>query len=170
MNSPGLWVNRERLDLGGQLTPREIADRGRLEDGTETRPDRDPELHERASRSLVDERLGPVAADVGERSLQRTHHLRQRDLVGWPRKPVAAFDTALGRHDAGVAELREDVLEELDGNRLGGRDAVALGRPVARDRELGAGSQRVVDLRGDAHTPGIVRLRRGPCRSRQLDR
>ena len=101
-----------------------------------------------------------MAAHVRERALERAHDLGQRDLVGGARQPVAAFDAALRGHDAGVPELREDVLEELDRNGLGGRDAVALGRPVARDRELGAGSQRVVDLCGDAHTHEIVRLRR----------
>ena len=74
--------------------------------------------------------------------------------VGGARQPVAALDAALGGDDAGVPQLREDVLEELDRNALSGRDAVALGRPVAGDRELRARPQRIVDLRRDAHTQG----------------
>ena len=109
-----------------------------------------------------------MAAHVRKRSFERAHDLGERDLVGGARQPVAALDAALGGDDAGVPQLREDVLEELDRNALGGRDAVALGGPVARDRKLGAGPQGVVDLRRDAHTHGIVRLWRHPCFSHPL--
>src|SRR5204862_496029 len=78
--------------------------------------------------------LRAETAHVRDRPLDRTHHLRHRDLLGRPREPVAALDASLAADDARVPEVAEDVLEELERNLLRLRDPLALDRPVRRRR------------------------------------
>ena len=67
-------------------------------------------------------------------------------------QPVAALGTALAADDPGGAQLREDVLQEGDGNALGLRDLVDLARRVLLAAgELDDGSHGVVGLGGDVH-------------------
>ncbi len=56
----------------------------------------------------------------------------------------------------GVAEIDEDVLEELERDLLGLGDPFALHGPVVRHRELEQGADRVVDLGRDAHDPIVL--------------
>ena len=55
-------------------------------------------------------------------------------------------ETALARHEAGVPQLEQDVLEELRRYLLCGREPLALHRPGGRGSQLGHRPQRVVDL------------------------
>ena len=70
---------------------------------------------------------------------------------GRPREPVAAVDAALAADEAGVPQVAEDVLEELERDLLRLCDALALDRAVSRRCELDHRPQRVVHLRRDAH-------------------
>ena len=71
---------------------------------------------------------------------------------GRPRQPVAALGAALAAHEPGLAEVAEDVLEELERHFLRLRDPLALDvDAVPGGRELDARPQRVVGLGGDAH-------------------
>ena len=94
---------------------------------------------------------GGVGLDVGDRPLDRADEVGDRHLVGRTGQPVAALGAAAGADDAGVLELEQDVLEELQ------RDVLRLGEPLALDRALAGGGQLgrrphgVVGLRGDAH-------------------
>ena len=55
-----------------------------------------------------------------------------------------------------MAQVGEDVLEELQRDRLGGRERVALDRAAAGGGELDGGAEGVVGLRGDAHVVPIL--------------
>jgi hypothetical protein len=58
-------------------------------------------------------------------ALDRADDLRDGDLAGRAREPVAALDAALAADDAREAQVGEDVLEELQGDLLRLRDPLA---------------------------------------------
>ena len=99
------------------------------------------------------ELLRTHAADVRERALDGPDDLGERDLVGRAGQPVAALRAALARDEPVVAELQEDVLQELQRDRLRLRDALALDRPRVGARQFGRGAERVIDLGGDPTPP-----------------
>ena len=67
--------------------------------------------------------------------------------VGRPREPVAALGSALAAHEAGVLQLAEDVLQELERDALGLRQRLSLHRPLAGSGQLGCGPDGIVGLR-----------------------
>src|SRR5919106_2751996 len=64
----------------------------------------------------------------GNRALQRLHHLEHLDLVGGAAQAIAAVGSALALHQAGLPQLRHQVLE------IGERQALVLGDGAQRDR------------------------------------
>ena len=89
--------------------------------------------------------------DGGERAVDRPDHVCDRDLARRPVEPVAALRAAVTRHETVLAEVHEDVLEELDRDALGRGDALRLDRGVVGGGELERRPHRVVGLGGDAH-------------------
>src|SRR4051794_39882895 len=155
---PGLRIARERRDVLGQRARRDVGERDLLGDRAQARADGDPHLLQRLGRPRVGDVLRPLAADRRERPLDRADDVGDRDLRGGPVEPVAALGAALAAHEAGVAQVAQDVLEELQRDPLRLRDGVALRRPVAVGRgELDRGADRVVDLGGDAHRRALSR-------------
>src|SRR6478609_7586365 len=67
----------------------------------------------------------------GDLPLQRLHDLVHRDLLRGPREAVAAVRAARGGDQAGVAQLRDQVLEVGERQALGLRDCAQGDRPVA---------------------------------------
>src|SRR5207244_9286674 len=55
-----------------------------------------------------------------------------------------------------MLELEQDILEELERDRLGFRDPIALHR-IAGSGQLGGGADGVVRARGDVHEVRILR-------------
>ena len=92
----------------------------------------------RAPRTVA---IGPSTED----------HLGETDLLGGLGQPIAAVGATLARDDLGASQLEQDVLEELERDVLGLRDALALRRPLPRGGKLERSAQRVVDLRRDPH-------------------
>ncbi len=78
----------------------------------------------------------PVALGA-ERAVEQLDELEHGDLVAGPREAVAALDAALGAQDAGAAQRREQVLEELH------RDVAPAGELGDRHR---AGAALAVEL------------------------
>jgi hypothetical protein len=109
--------------------------------------------------AAVGDRLRRRRLDVGDRALDGANHVGDGDVVGGARKPVAALGAPPGAHDAGVLQLEQDVLEELE------RDVLRLGETLALDRafigggELGRRADGVVGLGGDAHGSATRPLR-----------
>src|SRR5829696_6745276 len=119
-------------------------------------------------------RLGGLAEDRlrarAELAVEQLDDLEHRDLGRLARERVAALDASLGAQDAGPAQDREELLEELDG------DVAAAGELADRDRALAAGprqlgerAQRVWRLARDRQhvgsivgQPAEVRLRSRP--------
>ena len=99
---------------------------------------------------------GRVAAHRGDRPFDRADHVGDADLVGGPREHVAAFDAALARDELRVAQLEQDVLEEVPRDRLRRRELLALDERSGRG-ELEHRAERVVDLGGDAHARNRTR-------------
>ena len=83
---------------------------------------------------LVVELLGRLAAHVGQRALDGTDHVGDRDLRRRAGEPVAAVGATLAADDARPTQLRQDVLEVLGGDALGLAELVALGGPVGTAR------------------------------------
>jgi hypothetical protein len=104
-----------------------------------------------AGAAAVLHRLGKGAADVGQRPVHHPDDVGDGDLVGRAGQPVAALGAPLALHDAGVAQLGEDVLQELQRDALRLGDPVALDRPVAGRGQLDRRPHRVVRLRRHVH-------------------
>ena len=122
-----------------------------LDDAAHGGADGDPDVLEVLGGARVLDVLGRLAAHRRQRPLDGADDVGQGDLLGRLGEPVAAVRAALAAHEPGVAQVGEDVLEELRGDRLGGGQRVALDRPAAGGGELGGGAQRVVGPGGDAH-------------------
>src|SRR3954447_10033109 len=149
---PRLRVACERRDVRGQRAGRDVGERHLLGDRPQARAHGDPHLRERLGRGPVRDVLRPLPAHRRERPLDGADHVGDRDLRRRPVQPVAALGAALAAHETGVAQVAEDVLEELERDALRPGDRVALRRPVAvGGRELHGGADGVVDLGGDAH-------------------
>jgi hypothetical protein len=109
------------------------------------------------ARSSIQVSRRPVAAPVystssgRDRPLDRADHVGEADLRRRLRQPVAAVGAALARDDLGAAQLEQDVLEELERDRLCGREPLGLHRARRSDGELGERPQRVVHLGRDSH-------------------
>ena len=129
----------------------EIGERGLLEHAAHRCAELDPDVAQRHCCAVVAELVGTLAADARDRPLDDADHVGDGDLCRWPREPVAAVGAALARDEAAVAEVGEDVLEELVRDRLGGGESLALDLPGRRRGELYRRTEGVVDLGGDAH-------------------
>ena len=138
--------------LFGQLAIGHVGDGHVLEHFSQVGAQRDPHLLQRLGRADVLDLLGALPAHSHERSLDRADDLREVDLVGGLGQPVAAFGPALAAHDAGGAQLREDVLQKGDRDPLGLRDVVDLARRVLRAvGQLDDRANGVIGLRCHVH-------------------
>src|SRR3954451_17260829 len=124
---PSALILGELEHVGGDLAVAEVRDRDALEDAAQRGTDGDPDLAELLGVARVLSLLGSLVLDVRERSLDRPDHARERDLLGRLREPVAPARAATCPNEAGVLELEQDVLEELE------RDVLSLGELLALD-------------------------------------
>ena len=131
---PRLRVVPQPLDLRRQLARREVGERDVLDHRAHAGADRDPDVLQVLGGAGVLDVLRRLAADAGQRALDGADDVGERDVLGRLGEPVAAVGAALGADEPGVAEVGEDVLEELVGDRLGGRQRVALDRARRRRR------------------------------------
>ena len=107
----------------------------------------------------------PVASGA-ERAVEQLDELEHGDLVGGPGEAVAALDAALGAQDAGAAQRREQLLEELHrdlaaARELGDRDRARVAVAVQLDQR----AQRVRRLGGDRDHRGPIVCRLSPAES-----
>src|SRR5262249_53061905 len=89
--------------------------------------DGDPDVAQPRRGAHVLDLFRPDAADVRDRSLDCANDLGDGDLVGRSRQPVAADDAALAADDARMAQVAEDVLQELERDLLRLRDSLIVG-------------------------------------------
>ena len=74
-------------------------------------------------RAEVLDLVGGLAANGGQRTLDRADDLREGDVVGCARQPVAALGAPPALDEPVHPQLAEDVLEEAQRDRLRDRDA-----------------------------------------------
>ena len=85
--------------------------------------------------------------DVRDRALDRADDVGDGHLGGRAGEPVAAFGAAAGADQALVLQLQQDVLEELQGDVLGGRQTLPLdGFALAGGGQLDGGADGVIGL------------------------
>src|SRR3954451_14733480 len=111
-------------------------------------------------RARVLQVLRALLADACQGALDYAHHLGHGDLLGCAGEPVSALRPTLALDDASVLELGEDGLEELDRDRLGAGDLVALQRGAFVGRELQECPYRVVGLGRYPHRATIWAAKR----------
>src|SRR2546422_339749 len=87
---PRIRVRHQLLDRTGKRAFGQVGQGHGFEHGPQVRPDRHPHVAQRLGRALVSELLRPRLVDVGERTLDRTDHFGQRDVLRRPGQPVAA--------------------------------------------------------------------------------
>ena len=110
---PRLGVVPEALDLRRQVAGGEVGERDVLDDAAHAGADGDPDVLQVLGGAEVLDVLGRLAADAGQRALDGADDVGEGDLLGRLGEPVAAVGAALGADEPGVAEVGEDVLEEL---------------------------------------------------------
>ena len=156
MRLPGVRIGSDPADLFRQPAGGHVRERDVLQHGAQVAAHRDPDIPQGLGDPGVLDLLGPLAAHVRDRALDGADHVCQRDLGRVLCQPVAAFGAALALYEAGVLQVEQDVLEELQRDLLGRGDVVAFDRPLAcNSRELGARANGVVDLGGDSHAGEI---------------
>ena len=116
---PGLRVLGQLVDRLRQPSGGDIGDGDVLDDAAEVGAHGDPDAQQRLGGTAVLGFLGRPAADAGERPLDRPDHVGDRDLGRRLGEPKAALGAAVAAHDSGVAELAEDVLQEVERDRPG---------------------------------------------------
>jgi len=117
--------------------------------------DRWAESREELGAALAEERglelVRPYASHGCDRALELADDFGNRDLRRGACELVPALGAALARDQAAAAELREDALEELRWDLLGGCELFGRREAGRRGRELGHRPQGVIDLRRDPH-------------------
>src|SRR5690606_29464255 len=95
-------------------------------------------------------------------SVEHAHHRANLDLLRWPRQAIAAALALAALHEARIAQVRQDRVEEFLGNVVGRRD-VAHQRQLSRGilREMNEGLEAVFSLGGE-HGRTISRAGVGP--------
>jgi hypothetical protein len=149
---PRFGVAGELDDLVGELAVDEVGQGYGFENGPHAGADGDPDVLEVLGGAGVLDGLGPLAADVGEGSLDGADDACEPDLIRRQREPVAARGAALGPNEARALEVVENVLHELFRDALGVGDLLSLERSCAFRGglgQLGGGPERVVRLGRD---------------------
>lgn len=123
---PGVRRRRELADVRRELAGRDVRERRRLQDRTEVGVHRDPHLLQRLGRALVGNVLRALAADRGHRALDGEDDVGHRDVRRLPDQPIPALRSALGAHEARVAQVGRDVFSR---NFSGITWAVAIASP-----------------------------------------
>src|ERR1700733_1327517 len=142
----------EREDILGELAVGHVGDGHVLEYVAQVRAQRDPHLLQPLGRPGVLDLLGSLSANADQRTLHRADDVREIDLGGWARQPVAALGPTLTANDARGAQLREDVLQERHGDALGARYFVHLaGSVLGAVGGLNDRPHRIVSLGSDVH-------------------
>ena len=99
------------------------------------------------SGPFVGKCLRPHVVDARQRPFDYSHHVRELDLGGRPRKRISALGSALALDDPGVLQLSHDGLEELDRYRLSFGNLIAFDRRLLRCRQLEHRAHGVVRFR-----------------------
>jgi dye decolorizing peroxidase len=115
---PGLGVVGQHVDRVGQAGVGDVGDGHVLDDVAEVLADRDPHASELTGDAGILGLFGLAAPNAGERPLDGTDDVGDRDLPGLLGQPVAAVGAALTADDSRDSELGEDVLEKVEWNPL----------------------------------------------------
>ena len=140
----------ERTDSGSC----EVATCSRVTDSRMARstgPQGDPHLLQAARRTVVFEVLGAFSTHVCQRAVHGADDVGQRDLRGRACQPVSADRPTLTAHQAGTAQLRQDVLQELARNGLGTCELLGRDGTATDGRKFGSGTECVINPGGKAH-------------------
>jgi len=149
---PGVRIGSDPADLVRQSAGGDVGQRDPLQHRAQVAAHRDPDVPQGLGDAGVLDLLGPLAAHVRDRPLDRADHVGECDLGGVLRKPVAAFGAALALHETRVLEVEQDVLEELKRDLLRPGELIAFLGAVARRRcQLRCCAQGVVHFRRDSH-------------------
>src|SRR5436305_96774 len=152
-SNPGIGVRRELVDRPRQAAMGDVGDSHVLDDAPEIGSDGDPHAGECIGGAWVMSVLGRPAADACEWTLHSADDVGNRDVVGRLCEPEAAVSTAVRADDPRVAQLSEDVLQEVERNILSRGDALGLYRSLVSCRgKLDCSANRVVGFGRDPHT------------------
>ena len=126
--TPGFCRLAQLPHLGRQLACDHVGEGHLVHHRAQVGAQRDPDLLQRLRLRPCTRGLRALAPNRRQRPLDRADDVREDDLVGRLRQPVAALRAAPAGDDPDVLELAEDVLEELE------RDLLRLGDRLALDR------------------------------------
>ena len=102
-------------DLGGKIAGDQILEGDPLQHRSHVGPQRDPDLEQGGGGAGVLQPLRSQPAHVGQGTIDDADDVGQGDLVRGQAQAVSSFRAALGEHDAGVAQLEQDVLRNWGG-------------------------------------------------------
>jgi hypothetical protein len=152
VRAPRGGFGHDLRDDSGQFSVDYVCERHFFEDGSHIGSRGDPDFSQVFRRPVIVELVRAFSANRGEGPLDRSDDVGDRHFLRGLCEPVAASRPALARNYSRVSELGKYVLEELHRDLLVARDVISLQRSVPSGRgELSGGSDRVVNLRGNAH-------------------
>ena len=82
MRCPGVWIGGKLLYTRRKLPRHQVSKGHRLKYRAQVGTDGNPDLLEVVGTAAVADRLRRLGLDVGDRSLNRTDHVGDRDLIG----------------------------------------------------------------------------------------
>ena len=120
-----------------------------------------PDLAQVLGCTRVFDVLRSLAAHGRERTIECAHHIGNGDIRRLAVEPVAALGAALAGDDAGLAQLTQDSLEELDRDLLRRSDLLALdqlrGINSVGACQLAERAHPVIGFRGNVHSRILAR-------------
>ena len=152
---PGLVGGGLLSDRTWELAGGEVGEGDGLQYGAQRGAGGHPERHEGLVDAVVGQLVGPDAADRRQRAFEHADDVGDRDLLRRSGQRPTALGPPVAAQEVGVAELPQDVIEELAGDVLLLGQAIALHRHarllLEEPGQRGARADGVVDLVGDAH-------------------
>ena len=97
-----------------------------------------------------------IAAQSQHFAVDHDDDIVQRNLIGWTRERVASLNSSAARDQSAVAQLAEDLRQEILGHFFSPREMLDLGQlglPV-KSRQFSENPARIVDFGGNFHGRG----------------
>ena len=106
-------------------------------------------------RTVVPDRLRTLAPNGRQRPVDGAQDVGEGDVLGWPGQPVATFGAPLALHQAALAQLQQDVLQE-PGRDVLGRGHVGHGEGAAAGVGSSARARTAYSARAEISTPSMA--------------
>jgi len=131
---PGVRICSEFGDVARQSAAHHVLEGDVLENVSQARAHRHPDILKALGGAFIDGRLGSESSHLSEWTVERTHHVGEGDRVGGSGEPVTALGSPLTRYDSRSTKVVQDAAQKFGGEvlrrgqRVRGRGLTVRGR------------------------------------------